>query len=405
MNDLIKRKYYIRQLEKLCGKHIIKVIVGFKRCGKSTLMEMFAQQLQESGIPPRCVQIYNFEKPWHSKDADWYEIYHYIMEQIEPEYMNYIFLDEPQRINEFERLLDALFAEKNIDLYITGSNASFLSGEIATLLSGRYINIPILPFSFSEYMEVFQKTNPADKYIAFENYLYGTSLPQGTFFRQKEKNLRNRYVQDVFDTVIEKDIFYRYRIRNPQRFDVITKYLMNNIGVLLSSNSISKVMSKDNKKIPYPAIDKYIGYLCDAFLFYPVSRFNIKGEQQLLTREKYYLVDIGFRNAKTGKFLYRDTERILENIVYLELYRRGYQIWAGNFHGHEIDFAVRNEDNTFEYYQVVWSVLNPESRENKLKPLKAIYDDYPKYILSTDMPSTDINGVKHLNVIDWLLND
>jgi predicted AAA+ superfamily ATPase len=367
-------------------------------------MEMFAGQLKESGISGDCIQMYNFEKPWHTKDADWHDIYRYILEHTQSESMNYIFLDEPQQVNKFERLIDALFIEKNIDLYVTGSNAYFLSGEIATLLSGRYITIPVLPFSFGEFMEVFRKNSDADKYTAFGNYLYETSLPQGVLFRNLGSDIQNKYVQDVYNTVIEKDIMQRYNIQNSRSFDNIAKFLMGNIGNTLSPGNISKTMKQDRQDVHHATVERYIKYLSDSFLFYPVNRFDIKGKQQLATQEKYYLVDIGFRNIKLGKFQHQDTGHILENIVYLELYRRGYQIWIGKLNGYEVDFIVKDKDNKFEYYQVTWSVASPETMERELRPLKAIRDNYPKYILSTDILTTEIDGIEHVNVIDWLLN-
>ena len=402
MKDLISRKNYIQQLEKLKNKHIIKVVTGLRRSGKSTLLAMFAEQIIASGVPSNRVQQYNFERPIFPEDYTWRDMYKDILSKTDKDNMNYIFLDEPQQVPEFERLIDALYVETNIDLYVTGSNAYFLSGEIATLLSGRYITIHILPFSFSEFVES-QQDNTLDKQDLFNYYLYETSLPQGVLLRDEGADIQNRYIQDVYNTIVEKDIRQRYNIQNMRSFDNLSKFLMGNIGSAVSPNSISKAMKQDNQNIHHNTVEKYIEYLVDSYVFYQVNRFDIKGKQQLATKEKYYLVDIGFRNLKLGKFHYQDVGHILENIVYLELNRRGYQIWIGKIGEYEVDFIVRNMLNKFEYYQVTWSISDPHTAEREIRPLKAIDDNYPKYLISTDLITTEIDGIEHINIIDWLL--
>lgn len=402
MKDLISRKNYIQQLEKLKNKHIIKVVTGLRRSGKSTLLAMFAKQIVASGVPSNRVQQYNLERPIFPEEYTWRDMYKDILSKTDKDNMNYIFLDEPQQIPEFERLIDALYVETNIDLYVTGSNAYFLSGEIATLLSGRYITIHILPFSFSEFVES-QQDSTLDKQDLFNYYLYETSLPQGVLLRDQGADIQNRYIQDVYNTIVEKDIRQRYNIQNMRSFDNLSKYLMGNIGSAVSPNSISKAMKQDNQNIHHNTVEKYIEYLVNSYVFYQVNRFDIKGKQQLATKEKYYLVDIGFRNLKLGKFHYQDVGHILENIVYLELNRRGYQIWIGKIGEYEVDFIVRNMLNKFEYYQVTWSISDPRTAEREIRPLKAIDDNYPKYLISTDLITTEIDGIEHINIIDWLL--
>lgn len=402
MKDLISRKNYIQQLEKLKNKHIIKVVTGLRRSGKSTLLAMFAKQIVASGVPSNRVQQYNFERPIFPEEYTWRDMYKDILSKTDKDNMNYIFLDEPQQIPEFERLIDALYVETNIDLYVTGSNAYFLSGEIATLLSGRYITIHILPFSFSEFVES-QQDSTLDKQDLFNYYLYETSLPQGVLLRDQGADIQNRYILDVYNTIVEKDIRQRYNIQNMRSFDNLSKYLMGNIGSAVSPNSISKAMKQDNQNIHHNTVEKYIEYLVNSYVFYQVNRFDIKGKQQLATKEKYYLVDIGFRNLKLGKFHYQDVGHILENIVYLELNRRGYQIWIGKIGEYEVDFIVRNMLNKCEYYQVTWSISDPRTAEREIRPLKAIDDNYPKYLISTDLITTEIDGIEHINIIDWLL--
>lgn len=401
MKSLVDRHIYFRQLEKLKDKHIIKVVTGLRRSGKSTLLEMFFQQILLSGIATSRVQKYNFEKPVFPKEYTWLDIYNEIIAKTDKETMNYIFLDEPQQIPEFERLIDALFVENFIDLYVTGSNAYFLSGDLATLLSGRYITIHILPFSFSEYAAS-QKNTTFNRYELFTNYLYETSLPQGVMLRDQGADIQNMYIKDVYNTIVEKDIKQRYNIQNMRSFDNLSKYLMGAIGNTVSPGNISKAMKRDKQDIHHNTVERYIEYLVNSYVFYQINRFDIKGKQQLATQEKYYLADIGFRNLKLGKFQYQDIGYILENIVYLELLRRGYQIWIGKAGAYEIDFIVRNASNKFEYYQVTWSMSDPETAAREIRALKSIDDNYPKYIISSDVITSDIEGIEHINIVDWL---
>lgn len=404
MANLINRKNYINQLTKLRDVHIIKVVTGLRRSGKSTLFKIFAQQILESGIPERRVQQYNFEKPIFPEGYTWREIYNDILVKADKNNMNYIFLDEPQQIHEFERLIDALYVGQFIDLYVTGSNAYFLSGDLATLLSGRFITIHILPFSFAEFYES-QEGTKLSKYELFNNYLYETSLPQGVLLREQGADIQYKYIQDVYNTIVEKDIRQRYNIQNFRSFDNLSKYLMNTIGSTVSPSSISRAMKQDRQDIHHNTVEKYIEYLVDSFVFYQVNRFDIRGKQQLATQEKYYLVDIGFRNLKLGKFQYQDVGHVLENIVYLELNRRGYQIWIGKIKEYEVDFIVKNAQNKFEYYQVTWSMSDPQTAEREIRPLKAIDDNYPKHIISTDLISSEFEGIEHTNIVDWLLKE
>jgi predicted AAA+ superfamily ATPase len=286
-------------------------------------------------------------------------------------------------------------------LYVTGSNAYFLSGDLATLLSGRYITIHMLPFSFSEYSES-QKNTTLNKYELFNNYLYETSLPQGVMLRDQGADIQHMYIKDVYNTIVEKDIRQRYNIQNMRSFDNLSKFLMESIGNTVSPGNISKAMKQDKQDIHHNTVERYIEYLVNSFVFYQVNRFDIKGKQQLATQEKYYLADIGFRNLKLGKFQYQDIGYILENIVYLELLRRGYQIWVGKIGEYEVDFIVRDASNKFEYYQVTWSMSDPKTAEREIRALKSIDDNYPKYIISSDVITSDIEGIEHKNIVDWL---
>jgi predicted AAA+ superfamily ATPase len=402
MDGLINRKNYIQQLEKLRDKHIIKVVTGLRRSGKSTLLEIFVHQIKAMGVSSNHIQQYNFEKPIFPENYTWLDIYKEMLAKTDKENMNYIFLDEPQQIREFERLIDALYVEKYIDLYVTGSNAHFLSSDLATLLSGRYITIHVLPFSFDEYIEC-QRNMTLSKYELFNNYLYETSLPQGVLLRNQGVDIQNMYIQDVYNTIVEKDIRKRYNIQNIRSFDNLSKFLMGAIGSVVSPSNISKAMKQDKQDIHHNTVEKYIEYLVNSYVFYQVARFDIKGKQQLATQEKYYLVDIGFRNLKLGKFQYQDVGHILENIVYLELNRRGYQVWIGKIGEYEVDFIVKNALNKFEYYQVAWSMSDTKTAEREIHALKSIGDNYPKYIISTDIITSEMEGIEHKNIVDWLL--
>ncbi|MDR1592746.1 MAG: ATP-binding protein [Prevotellaceae bacterium] len=404
MSNIVIRENFVNELEKLKGEHIIKVVTGLRRSGKSTLLGIFAEKLRNSGVSDDCIQFYNFEEPLFEENVDWKTVYDHIFSKLQKDKLNYIFIDEPQQISGFERLIDGLFVGKNIDLYVTGSNAYFLSNDLATLLSGRYITIHILPFSFAEFCKA-EQTENYDKYELFRDYLYETSLPQGVLLRKLGANIQNKYVQDVYNTVIFKDIKQRYTIQNRRSFDNLAKYLMGNIGSCVSPNSISKAMKQGHQDIHRATVEKYIQYLCDSFIFYQVNRFDIQGKQQLTTQEKYYLVDIGFRNLELGKFQYQDMGHILENIVFLELIRRGKRVWIGKIGTYEVDFIVKNTQNRFEYYQVTWSMSNPDTAEREIRPLLAIKDNYPKYIISTDIITAEMNGIEHLNVVDWLLGE
>ncbi|HPW66384.1 MAG TPA: ATP-binding protein [Salinivirgaceae bacterium] len=229
-------------------------------------------------------------------------------------------------------------------------------------------------------------------------------MPQGVLLRNRGADIQNRYIQDVYNTIVEKDIRQRYNIQNMRSFDNLSKFLLGAIGSAVSPNSISRAMKQDFQNIHHNTVETYIEYLVNSYVFYQVNRFDIKGKQQLATQEKYYLVDIGFRNLKLGKFQYQDLGHILENVVYLELNRRGYQIWIGKVGTYEVDFIVKNEFNSVEYYQVTWSMSDPKTAEREIRPLKVINDNYPKYIISTDLITADIEGIEHVNIVEWLLS-
>jgi predicted AAA+ superfamily ATPase len=333
-------------------------------------------------------------------------LYFEIVQKLQTGQRNYIFLDEIQNIADFEKLVDGLYATKNADIYITGSNANLLSGELATLLSGRYIEISILPFSFAEYLEI-RGIETNNKYLNYEalfyDYVNETSLPKGIELREEGFDKIYEYLEALYATIIEKDITQRYKIFDKRAFSNVTKFLAANIGSQTSPYSISKALKADNQAVHHMTVEKFIDYLVESFVFYRVNRFDIQGKKQLATQEKYYLVDVGFLNVLVGRERTADRGHILENVVYLELLRRSYKIWTGTLHNGEIDFAVKNRNGEIEYYQVSWGLSSTETEEREFKPLETVKDNYPKYLLTTESFPQSRAGIIHKNVFEWLL--
>ncbi|MBI2257368.1 MAG: ATP-binding protein [Flavobacteriia bacterium] len=406
MNAFINRKTYIDKLESYKDKDFIKVVTGLRRSGKSTLLELFRGNLIKSGVPKQQIQFYNFELPENYINKTWSDIYFEIKQKIQKEKKNYVFLDEVQNIHLFEKLVDGLFASENIDVYITGSNAFILSSELATLLSGRYIEISILPFSFKEYLEA-RAIDLSNQYLIYEalffDYVNETSLPKGIELRSEGFDKIYEYLEAIHHSVIEKDITQRHQINDKRAFSNITKFVSSNIGNSLSPSSISKALKQDQQSVHHTTVEKYLEYLVSSFIFYKVNRFDLKGKKQLATQEKYYLVDLGFLNVLLGRERNTDRGHILENIVYLELRRRGFKVWVGTARNSEVDFVCKNQLGEIEYYQVSWEITNEESKEREFKSLESIKDNYPKFLLTTESFTQNRAGIIHLNVFKWLL--
>jgi predicted AAA+ superfamily ATPase len=406
MSKYINRKQYINKLLSYKDKDLIKVITGLRRSGKSTLFDLYREQLYKLGIGKRQVQFYNFELPENYLNKNWDDIYFEIKNKLQVDKTNYIFLDEVQNIPLFEKLVDGLFATENTDVYITGSNAFLLSSELATLLSGRYIEISILPFSFHEYL-IARNIVTSDKYLNYEalffDYINETSLPKGVELRESGFDKIYEYLEAIYTTIIEKDITQRHRINDKRAFANIVKFVATNIGNALSPSNISKTLKQDGQSIHHLTIEKYLEYLTASFVFYKVNRFDIKGKKQLATQEKYYLVDAGLLNILVGKERVTDRGHILENVVFLELLRRGYKIWIGTSRNSEVDFVCKTPTGDIEYYQVAWQMSDEKTLDREFGSLEKINDHYPKYILTTDSFTINRSGVKHLNVFNWLL--
>jgi predicted AAA+ superfamily ATPase len=407
MKKLVERKNYLDKLLSYREKGIIKVITGLRRSGKSTLLELYGEYLLKLGIDASQIQFYNFELPENFLNKSWSDIYFGIKSKAYMDKTNFIFLDEIQNIPQFEKLVDGLFATDNMDIYITGSNAYLLSGELATLLSGRYVEISMLPFSFAEYLE-FREIDTANKYLNYEalffDYTNETSLPKGIELRTEGFDRIYEYLDAIYTTIIEKDITQRYQIRDKRAFENVTKFVAANIGNQLSPSSISKYFKTDNQNIHHSTVEKFLEYLVESFVFYRVNRFDIKGKKQLATLEKYYLVDLGLMNILAGREKTADRGHILENVVYLELLRRAYKVWSGALKYGEVDFTAKNKNGEIEYYQVAWKVSGKDTEEREYASLEAIRDNYPKYLLTSESFTQSRNGIIHLNVFEWLLN-
>ncbi len=406
MGKLVNRSAYMNKLVSYQDKDIIKVVTGLRRSGKSTLLSLFQNRLLENGIMPSQTQFYNFELPENFLNKTWDSLYFEIKAKLQVDKKNYIFLDEIQNIADFEKLVDGLYATENTDVYITGSNANLLSSELATLLSGRYIEISILPFSFAEYLE-FRSIDTQNKYLNYEalfyDYVNETSLPKGVELREEGYDKIYEYLEALYATIIEKDITQRYNINDKRAFNNVVKFVAAHIGSQVSPSSISKALKADNQGVHHATVEKFIGYLVESFVFYCVHRFDIKGKKQLATQEKYYLVDVGLLNVLVSRDRTANRGHILENIVYLELLRRGYKIWTGTLRNAEIDFTVKNRNGDIEYYQVSWTISNTETERREFTPLEMVNDNYPKFLLSTESFPQSRAGIIHKNVFEWLL--
>ena len=396
---MIARREYLDKLAALRNKKIIKVITGVRRCGKSTLMEMFQDDLKRQGTASEQIIAVNFE------DYDFYELrdpkklYAYIKERLAGEAVTYIFLDEVQQCRDFQRVVDSLYLRKNVDLYVTGSNAHMLSSEIATLLSGRYVEIKMLPLSFREYVESTGSTDDlARKYRA---YLENSSFPYALELYGQPREIRD-YLDAVYNTIVVKDIAARHKITDTLILESISRFIFDNIGNSLSTKRIADTLTANGRKIDVKTVEKYIAALMESYIIYRAKRYNVKGRQYLKTQDKYYVVDIGLRYMLLGSSS-TDVGHILENVVYLELLRRGYEVYVGKIDDLEVDFVAMDGKRTI-YYQVAATVRDEKALQRELAPLRKIDDYYPRIILTLDEdPEADYKGIRRINVLDWLM--
>lgn len=395
----IIREEYLKKLIALKDKHIIKIVTGIRRCGKSTLFEIFQDYLINNGVSNNQIISINFEDYDYEELTDPHKLYEYIKDKIITNKKMYVFLDEIQNVNDFHKVVDSLFIKKNIDLYLTGSNAYMLSSEIATLISGRYVEIKMLPLSFKEYVQSTGDTNNLNKkyrdYIEFSSFPYVLELKN----QYKETNV---YLEGLLNTIILKDIVQRNKIADILMLKSVLRFLFDNIGNQLSSKKIADTLTSNGRKIDSKTVEKYINSLMESYVIYQANRYNIKGKEYLKTLEKYYVVDIGLRYALLGRKS-TDVGRMLENIVYLELIRRGFDVYVGKVNDLEVDFVAMDGKKTI-YYQVSATVRDENTLKRELASLEKISDHYQKIILTLDEdPEADYNGIRRINVLEWLI--
>ncbi len=403
---MIQREHYMQKLRDLRDKNVIKVATGIRRAGKSTLLQMFRQELVDDGIDMAATQYINFEDPAFYRPGDWRGIYDHVVERLVPGAKNYIFLDELQNIKEFERLADGLFVHPDVDLYITGSNAYFMSSDLATLLSGRYIEILVLPLSFAEYYAFFSTDTSLDRREKFDRYVRLGGFPEvANFIADGLDRQIPDYLATVYNTVVEKDIMTRYNFSPNPVFDNVLRFALDSVGSLVSPSNIRNVVNSDRrgaKQVSIERIDNYLRAFTEGFILSEAQRFDVKGKNLLKSLSKFYVVDTGLRNNLLGKEA-GDSGHLLENIVYLELIRRGNRVFVGKVDDKEVDFVVQTLDGYTEYYQVAETMLGKDTRERELTSLSKISDHNIKYIITNDPGDASHQGIRQVNVIDWLL--
>ena len=395
---MIQRQDYLKKLIAFKDKQLIKVITGIRRCGKSTLFELFQNYLLSNGTDKSQIININFEDIKNEHLLNYISLYNEIEQKLLPEKKNYIFLDEIQHVEKFEKAVDSLFIKNNVDLYITGSNAYFLSGELATLLSGRYVEISMLPLSFKEYASALEDNLSIDR--KFSKYLTEGGFPY--LLNLSEKQEKNDYLEGIYNSIVIKDIAQRNKISDIALLESIIKFMYDNVGNFTSAKKISDTLTSFGRKVTSPTVESYLSSLCSSFILKKANRYDVSGKQLLKTQGKYYVTDLGIQ-----RFLLNDSKlnigHNLENIIFLELIRRGYKVYIGKLGELEIDF-IAEKDGFREYYQVAQTVLEESVLKRELLPLNKIKDHNLKYLLTMDvLPEISHNGIRQLNIIDWLL--
>ncbi len=396
---MIERTEYLDELKAWKDKDLIKVVTGIRRCGKSTLFLLFIDYLRRIGVKEDEIIHINLEDVDYDFQG-YKELYDYVNKRIDSKKKYYVFLDEVQNVKDFQKAVDSLYIKKNVDVYITGSNAYLLSGELATLLSGRYIEIKMLPLSFKEYVSAFDDNNYQQLFL---DYMKNGGMPGCIDILKNNSNDVDKYLDSIFSTVVYKDIMARNNIPNKLLLENILKFIFDSIGSPISTKKISDTLTSKGMAVSNHTVEKYIAAFLESFLIYRAERFDVKGKNLLVRDYKYYAVDMGLRSYLLGKKANSDMGHILENIVYLELLRRGYKVYVGKVDDLEVDFVAENRDG-LRYFQVALSVRDEKVLERELKSLQKTKDFYPKILLTLDMDlETDYNGITKMNVVNWLL--
>ena len=393
---LIERTDYLKQLEDVQGTPDIKVITGIRRSGKSKLLEAFIDVIHKKEPEANIIHI-NYNDDAYEDLLEYHALLEYVKSKYIKDKNNYLFIDEVQLCEGFEKAINSFHVSEKYDIYITGSNAFLLSSDLATLFTGRTFEIEVYPFSFKEFVTYYGYTNMQEAYI---KYLTEGGMP-GSYVYKSEKD-KHKYIRDIFDTLVLRDIKQKYKIRNESVLTKTTDFLIDNISNLTTARKLTEAINNKGDKVDHKTVDKYINYLCKAFAFYKVRRYDIQGKKYLASTEKYYLSDHSFRYAKLGS-KNPDYGRALENIVAIELMRRGYELYVGVLYKKEIDFVAIRENEKI-YIQVANSIEENETKERELDPLRRIRDSYPKMIISrTGYPEYDIDGIKIIDITDWLM--
>ena len=402
----VDRPEYLKRLHVFKDKQLIKIVTGVRRCGKSTLLELYRGELKNQGVLPEQIQCINLEDPNNKDLLDWSSLYNHINTRLVPGKMNYVFIDEIQNIKDFQKAADGLFIKKNVDLYLTGSNSRMQSGEWATLLSGRYVEIHMFPLSFKEFAGAYQKSATVDS--KFSDYLAYSSFPQMLQFMEASpaveemKLLSRHYLEGIYNTIVLKDVAENGKIKEVGRLERVAQFMASAIGSEISIKKISDMMASDGLRMLPLTVESYLDAFRSGYILYRADRYDVKGKKLLKTLNKYYLVDLGLRRLLLGDKPV-DSGHVLENIVYLELLRRGYKVYVGKVGEKEVDFVAEGISGT-EYYQVAQTVRGEEILARELAPLRSIHDHNQKFLLTRDYePATSYNGIKQLNVLDWLL--
>jgi len=397
MNKLIERKGYLSQLAMWREEEMIKVVTGVRRCGKSTLFELYMERLKAEGVTDEQIIFINLEDEDFSELLDYKKLHEYVKTRIVKSKWTYVFIDEIQNCGEYEKAVSSLFLRKNLDIYITGSNAYMLSGELATKLTARYIEIDMLPLSFAEYKEAVMI---GDKRECFYQYMNLGGFPYAARFADNSL-AHSQYLEGIYNTVLVKDVMTRKKLNDVTLVKSIVAFLSSNIGSSVSAKKIADTLTSNGRPTGVATVEIYLEALTDSYLFYKVQRYDIKGKMHLKTESKYYICDTGLRNMILGT-RGRDIGHQIENIVFLELLRRGYTINIGKSgRGTEVDFvAVRDKQTA--YYQVSATVLDESTLKRELEPLKQIKDNYPKYLITLDDFASDHDGITQINMIEWL---
>lgn len=396
---VIERKEYLNKLIAWKDKKIIKIVTGVRRCGKSMLLEIYQNYLKEHGVEQEQMIAINFEDLDYEELTDYKKLYQYLKTHLVENKMTYIFLDEIQNVENFPKVLDSLYIKDNVDIYVTGSNAYMLSSEIATVISGRYVQIEMLPLSFREYME--STGSMTDRGIKYAEYLQNSSFPYTLELKDQPNEIRE-YLDGIYNSIVVKDIVNRKKITDTFMLKSVLQFVFDNIGSPLSAKKIADTMTSAGRRIDTRTVEKYLEAFCESYIIYQAKRYNIKGKQHLKTLEKYYIVDIGMRYMLLGS-RQADAGHILENVVYLELLRRGYEVFVGKIDSFEVDFVAQDHKGIV-YYQVALTTHDESTLQRELRPLQAIKDHYPKIILTMDEePEEQYDGIRRINARDWLL--